>query len=53
MKIDPTKYMVQDVPESIDYFPRGDRGTPYEKKNYMRGGSKMQPSGDMGKILVF
>ena len=45
--------LIQGVPESIDYFPRGDRGTPDEQKITGTGVSKMQPWGDMGKILVF
>ena len=44
---------IQGVPESIDYFSRGDRGTPDEQKIIWEGVSKMHPWGDMGKILVF
>ena len=44
---------IQGVPEWIDYFSRGDRGTPDEQKIVWEGGSKMQPWGDIRKILVF
>ena len=44
---------IQGVPESIDYFSRGDKGTPDEQKIIWERGSKMQPRGDMGKILIY
>ena len=44
---------IQGIPERTDYFPRGDRGTPDEQKIIREKGSKMQPWGDIGKILVF
>ena len=46
-------FAIQGVPYSIDYFSRGDRRTLDEQKIiWERRGSKMQPRGDVGKVLV-
>ena len=49
----PREPLIQGVSELTYKTYRGDGGGRGEQKIIWEGGSKMQPWGDMGKILIF